>query len=259
VDERYVEADGFRIRYLEAGTGEPLVYFHGAGGLRVSPGLERLSQRFHLYAFEQPGFGTSPENTRSASIQDLAATMGRAVAALGLERLNLMGTSFGGRTALWLALQTPEAVSALVLESPAAVRPAGYVRPQSSPEQRAQLLYAHPERVPPQPPLPSAVVEQQERLVRRLAGANRDPELEEQLRALEVPTLVLFGTRDAIIPPSMGRVYRELIPNCHFILVYDAGHAIGFDRPEAFAEVVTDFLERHEAFIVQQASALINP
>jgi 4,5:9,10-diseco-3-hydroxy-5,9,17-trioxoandrosta-1(10),2-diene-4-oate hydrolase len=259
VDERYVDADGFHIRYLEAGTGEPLVYLHGAGGLRVSPALERLSQHFHLYAFEQPGFGTSPENTRSTSIQDLAASMGQAVAAVGLDHFNLMGTSFGGATALWLTVQMPEQVTALVLESPAAVRPANHVRPASSPEQRAALLYAHPERVPAREPLPQAVVDQQERLVRRLAGANRDPDLEQHLRRLPVPTLVLFGTRDALIPPSMGRVYCELIPNCHFVLVYDAGHAIGFDRPEAFVGVVTDFLERHEAFVVQQESALINP
>jgi pimeloyl-ACP methyl ester carboxylesterase len=259
VDERYVDADGFHIRYLEAGTGEPLVYFHGAGGLRISPALERLGQRFHLYAFEQPGFGTSPENTRSASVQELAASLGQAIAALGLDRFNLMGTSFGGRTALWLAVQTPEQISALVLESPAAVRPADYVRPVVSPEQRAELLYAHPERVPAREPLAPAVVEQQERLVRRLAGPNRDSDLEERLRGLAVPTLVLFGTRDALIPPAMGRVYSELIPNCHFVLVYDAGHAIGFDRPEAFVGVVTDFLERREAFVVQQESALINP
>ena len=62
--ERYVEVDGFRIRYLEAGSGEPLAYFHGAGGLHVSPALERLSRSYHVYAFEQPGFGTSAENTR---------------------------------------------------------------------------------------------------------------------------------------------------------------------------------------------------
>ena len=62
--------------------GKPLVYLHGAGGLRISPALQRLSQDFHLYAFELPGFGTSPENTRSTSIQDLAASMSQAVAAL---------------------------------------------------------------------------------------------------------------------------------------------------------------------------------
>jgi pimeloyl-ACP methyl ester carboxylesterase len=50
-----------------------------------------------------------------------------------------------------------------------------------------------------------------------------------------------------MIPPEMGRIYREIMPNCHLVFVYDAGHAIDGDRPEAFASIVSDFLERHAA------------
>jgi pimeloyl-ACP methyl ester carboxylesterase len=254
-----VTADGFRIRYFESGSGEPLVYLHGAGGLRLSPALDRLSERFHVYAIEQPGFGASAPNTRSGTIQDFASTVGRAVAAIGLEGYNLLGTSFGGRTALWLALQSPDSISALILESPAALLPEHHQRPSVPPEQRARLLYAHPERVPTHEPLPASVIQQQEELLRRLAGPNPDPELEAGMRTLEVPTLVLFGMRDALIPYTMGRRYRELLPNCRLSLVYDAGHAIGFDRPEAFSEVVSDFVVQHEAFVVNQTSGLLNP
>jgi 4,5:9,10-diseco-3-hydroxy-5,9,17-trioxoandrosta-1(10),2-diene-4-oate hydrolase len=254
-----VEADGFQIRYLEAGSGDPLVYLHGAGGLRMSPALDRLSEHFHVYAIEQPGFGSSAPNTRSTSIPEFAATVGRAVEAIGLDRYNLVGTSFGGRTALWLALQAPEHISALVLESPAALVPADHRRPSVPPEQRATLLYAHPERVPNHEPLPASVIAQQEALLQRLARPNPDAALETAMRTLNVPTLVLFGMRDALIPYTMGRRYRELMPNCHLVLVYDAGHAIGFDRPEAFSEVVSDFLTQHEAFVVAQESALVNP
>jgi hypothetical protein len=49
------------------------------------------------------------------------------------------------------------------------------------------------------------------------------------------------------------------MPNCHYVLVYDAGHEVGADRPEAFASLVSDFLVRREAFIVNQRSSLINP
>ena len=79
------------------------------------------------------------------------------------------------------------------------------------------------------------------------------------MRDLATPTLVLFGTRDRVIPPEMGRYYKELMPNCHLVFVYDAGHAIGTERPEAFAEVVTDFLERHEAFVISRAETVIHP
>ena len=70
---------------------------------------------------------------------------------------------------------------------------------------------------------------------------------------------MLFGTLDAVIAPAMGRVYKELIPNCHLVFVYDAGHTIGTDRPEAFVEVVGDFLDRHEAFVISQTPTVIHP
>jgi pimeloyl-ACP methyl ester carboxylesterase len=73
------------------------------------------------------------------------------------------------------------------------------------------------------------------------------------------PTLVLFGTLDSVIAPAMGRLYKELMPGCHLVFVYDAGHAIGTDRPEAFAEVVVDFLERHEAFVISRTETVIHP
>jgi hypothetical protein len=70
---------------------------------------------------------------------------------------------------------------------------------------------------------------------------------------------VLLGTRDRVAAPAMGRVYKELIPGCHLVFVYDAAHAIGAERPEAFAEVVVDFLERHEAFVISRAGTVIHP
>src|SRR5438874_8400958 len=147
--EGFVEADGFRIRYMEAGDGPPLVHLHGAGGLRLTPAHDLLARHFRVVAFEMPGFGASAENTRTQSMPELAATMAAAADQLGLDRYNLMGTSFGGKTALWLALQQPERVLAVVLEAPAAIRQKG-ARPSSgTPEQRARQLYAHPDRMPP--------------------------------------------------------------------------------------------------------------
>ena len=257
-EERYVDADGFHIRYLEAGHGAPLICFHGAGGVRVSRAHALLAERYRVILFEVPGFGQSPVNDRSTSMRDLARTMAEAATALDLDRFNLLGNSFGGRLALWLALEVPERIQALVLAAPAAILPED--RPRvAAPESQAHLMYAHPERQPPRPPPDPAVIAKQDALVGRLRGPNRDPDLEARLVDLNVPVLVLFGTKDRMIPPEMGRIYREKLPNCHYILVYDAGHAIDADRPEAFASIVRDFLDRHESFVVNQTSALINP
>jgi len=257
--ESHVEADGFRIRYMEAGHGVPLVHLHGAGGLRLTPGHDLLSRQFRVIVFEMPGFGQSAENARTQTMAELAATIAKAVEGLGIDRFNLMGTSFGGKVALWLALRQRERVLALVLEAPAAIRPEGAAPPSGSPEEMARRLYAHPERLPPIPPPDPAVQAKSRKLVSRLRGPDRDSDLERQLAGLATPTLVLFGTVDRVIPPDMGHIYKELMPNCHLVFVYDAGHAISTDRPEAFEEVVVDFLERHEAFVISRTPTVIHP
>jgi pimeloyl-ACP methyl ester carboxylesterase len=123
----------------------------------------------------------------------------------------------------------------------------------------ARRLYAHPERHGPLPTPDPLAQAKMRALVGRLRGPDRDSDLETPLRSLAVPTLVLFGTLDQVIPPEMGRFYKELMPNCHLVFVYDSGHAISTDRPEAFAEVTSDFLERHEAFVVSRAETMIHP
>jgi pimeloyl-ACP methyl ester carboxylesterase len=258
--EGYIEADGFRIRYKEAGQGEPLASLHGAGGMRIYRSHALLAEWYRVIVFEVPGFGQSPANERSQSMPELALTMAQALTNLGLERFNLMGNSFGGKLALWMAIQQPERIQSLILVAPAAIRPAGGLPPQAlSPEERMARLYAHPERQAPAPPPDPAVIAKQQALVRRVIGPARDEALESRMPGLHVPVLVLFGTMDRMIPPEMGRLYCEKLPNCHLILVYDAGHEVDADRPEAFVSVVGDFLRRHEAFLVNRRSGLINP
>src|ERR1700733_2612620 len=105
--ERSVEADGFSIRYLEAGDGPPLVCIHGAGGPRISRGHELLAASHRVIAFEIPGVGSSAANERTASLRELAQTMLRAIDAIGVDRFGLWGVSFGGKLALWLAGPDP--------------------------------------------------------------------------------------------------------------------------------------------------------
>jgi pimeloyl-ACP methyl ester carboxylesterase len=256
--ERRVDGDGFDIRYAEAGEGPPIVCFHGAGGLRISRGHELLAEHHRVIAFEAPGFGDSPANERSRTMADLAATMGAAIDALGLDRFNLWGTSFGGRLALWLAIEMPdrERLESLVLAAPAAILFGP--RRDATPE----LLYAHPERRPTGGAggaVSSDIIAKQRVLVDRLVVPPRDPQLEAAMRGLSVPTLVLFGSEDRITPAEYGRLYRELLPNCQFVIVYDAAHAIDGDRPEAFAAIVTDFVAHREQFVVRRESRLLYP
>jgi pimeloyl-ACP methyl ester carboxylesterase len=252
--EGYVEADGFRIRYLEAGRGEPLVVLHGGGGLRHYTSHDILSTSRRVILLEAPGFGASPANESSRTMADLANTLARAIENLGVTKFDLCGTSFGGKLALLLAVQHPDSLRALVLVGPAAIRPES--TPQRPPGQAR--LYAHPERQPGQPTAAPEVVEKQRALTRRLMGPPRDQDLEEQMAGLNIPVLVVFGTLDGTVPPEMGRHYKEILPNCNLVFLYDAAHEADADRPEAFASLVNDFLQRHGAFVVKAESDLIN-
>jgi pimeloyl-ACP methyl ester carboxylesterase len=77
--------------------------------------------------------------------------------------------------------------------------------------------------------------------------------------APSAPTLVVLGTRDTEAAQNAGRGWVDRIPGSHLVYVYDAGHAVSENRPEAFAEVVGDFLERHDAFVISRATTMIHP
>lgn len=256
--ENSIEADGFQIRYLEAGQGEPLIHLHGAGGLRLTPAHDLLSQQYHVIAFEMPGFGASPVNNQE-TMDELASTIGHAISNLGIDKFHLMGTSFGGKAALCLALQIPERVLTLVLEAPAAIRPKDARPPSRDPAAFMRAFHAHPERFTDSPRPDPELQAKTWPLVARLLGPNRDSAFEDRLRSLSVPTLVVFGTVDGVIPAEMGSIYKQLIPECSLILVYDAAHSITSDRPEAFTEVVVDYLQRHDKFVVSRRSTVLYP
>ena len=257
--ERFVDADGFRIRYWEAGAGPVLVHLHGSGGARVQRSHALLAEKHRVVVFEMPGFGASAEKTRSGSMAELATTMERAIGALGVARCTLLGTSFGGIVGLWLAGAVP--------------RPAGRADPgraRCDPAAGAPAALRHGGGNPP-PDL---------RLSRPGAGrtAARCRGRGEAARADQPPARSRsrsgadgaaagdhgadvggFGTLDSVIPPEMGREYKRLLPDCHLLFVYDAGHEIGAERPEAFVEAVTDFAARRATFVINQVATLKFP
>ena len=257
--EATIDADGFRIRYLEGGSGPVIVCLHGGGGLRLAPAHDILARDYRVIAFEMPGFGKS-ENSRSNSTEDLARTMNAAVSALQVERYSLMGTSFGSKVALWMAIQRREPVDAVVLISPAAIRmQEGPVPTHVSPEEGLKLLYAHPERQPKLTPPPRELMAKHAAFTSRLLGPPRDAAFEARLADIAIPVLALFGTVDRVTPPEGAHLFREALPNCHMVFVYDAAHAIDADRPEALASVAGDFFARKGQFLVRQTSGVINP
>ena len=125
--------------------------------------------------------------------------------------------------------------------------------------QRAAALFAHPERQPSPNKLSAEIIAKQEDLVGRTMGPGRSEAFEAKLAKLQVPVLALFGTEDILIPPETGKYYREILPNCFLMIVYDAAHAIDADRPEAVTELIQDFVVRRGDFIVREVDDTIHP
>src|SRR5262245_29830382 len=130
-----VQAAGLDITYWELGAGDPLVVLHGAGGPNIVPAFERIAESARVLYLQIPGFGSSPANESSRDLEDLAGTIADAVAGLGIESYSLLGTSFGGATAAWMAILHPDRIEKLILESPAAFRPGDEPLPQLTPEE----------------------------------------------------------------------------------------------------------------------------
>ena len=76
---------------------------------------------------------------------------------------------------------------------------------------------------------------------------------------MQAQTLVVFGTADKVVPPGMGRTLPERMPHCHYVLEYDAGHAVAAERPEALTNTIIDFVDLRETFIVSRRDGRIIP
>ena len=252
-----VEADGFDVTYWSAGDGDPVVWLHGAGGPQFSYALDALAQTHRVVVVQLPGFGESPVNDRTQSAGEMASTVAAVIAALGISPAHVWGTSMGGIVATRVALEHPDALRSLVVEGPGAFRRGGPNPGEMTPEQIVAAFNRHPERVtyrqmsPPDP--------KRWELVMRIMGSDYDEALEARLGEIQAPTLAFWGIDDGIIPAESGRIYKEHMLHCAYVLVYDAAHDVQGDRPEACVGLVRDFLERGMTFVINKQDARVAP
>ena len=237
------------LSYVEAGRGDPVLLLDWTPWR--SPSLAgALAEKYRVFDIAPP-VGDHPNVT----LDHAAMAVARVANSARLDSYALVGASLGADVAFRVALQQPATVSALVLVSPLCVEPAS-PPPWHTPELAARALLAHPETA--DAPLPDAA---------RTAELSA---LSEQWRAshldsasllpqISSATLVVFGQEDRLVSSQAGGVWKEQVPNCSLCYVYDAGHAVAVERPDAVVNVVLDFVERRETFIVENRSGLINP
>src|SRR3954452_21361126 len=239
-----ITVDGATIRLLRGGSGTPVVFLHGAGGHTGWMGfLEELSQQFAVYAPEHPGFGQSDDPPWLDEVADLAYFFLDLMGGLGLDRVHLIGTSLGGWIAAELAVRDTARVASLTLVGAVGVAAGGETIPdifRMPVEENLRRFYADQERaarrVGDMAKIDMELVAKNRATVTRLAYRPRfhNPDLGKWLHRIDVPTLLLWGAEDRLVPPRFGEAYRALIPGSQLVVLPGAGHAPFDEQKDAF-------------------------
>jgi pimeloyl-ACP methyl ester carboxylesterase len=243
------------LTYFVLGEGRPLLYLHSAGGAIISPFLEWLSASHRIYTPIAPGFDGTPFHKDVRGIRGLAALYAEFINAVIKAPCDVMGHSFGGWTALWLAAEHPNLVDQIVLEAPAGLRFGQQAGPPPDPAEVRRRVYAYPEKAKGLIKPPETTASNVQAFARYSQEIMVDEELLTRLPSTRARTLIVLASKDELVPAKAGQVLKERLPASHLTYVYDAAHAIEVDQPERMLRLVKAFLERGEAYIVNFGGA----
>jgi pimeloyl-ACP methyl ester carboxylesterase len=254
--EETIVVGGVRVPTLVGGTGPPVLVLHGAGGPRGwRRWMASLARHFTVYAPTHPGFGTADAADWMETIDDLARFYLWFLDARGLSRVHLLGHSIGGWTAAELAVMNPHVIDRLVLVAPAGLRPERgeildiFYEPAES---LLRLTVHDPTTVPEwaelygAPPTPAQfeVATRNREMTARLTWKPYmfNPRLPHFLPRVQVPSLIVWGREDQIVPVVCGEQYARLLPDARLHVLDKCGHLPPLEQPDAFADLVTQFL-----------------
>lgn len=256
---RSVQLSSGELRYFASGDGRPVVYLHPAGGVRWTKVLDELAKSFKLLVPIMPGFDGTPAHAPVKSMKGLAGLAGEFVELAVGGPCDVIGCSFGGCLAAWLAAERPGLVDHLVLECPAGFRPKGKGERPADPEALKKLLFLHPEKLPPESKPAEQEAGNRKMLPRYGYSADTDEELLARLPSIDKLTLILHGTADRMIPKESVQLLKSRLPHAYLVYIWDAAHAIEVDQPERMLAVLTSFLQRSEGFMVNWGTLAVNP
>jgi pimeloyl-ACP methyl ester carboxylesterase len=222
------------ISYLVREGGVPVLFLHGLGGTGNSwiKLNQYMSDDFGLYFLDMLGHGRSekPDMEYTISIQeDIIAEF---IEYHGLERVSLMGNSYGGWVAARFSIDKKEPAY-LVLEDSAGVnRTFGELGDEERERFTKMVVRSNSLNT--------------EAVIGNIVKNNADPSWklkEEELRKLRVKTLIIWGKEDRVIAPENGRRLRDLIPESRIEEIEQAGHVPHVQQPERIARILNEFLK----------------
>ncbi|MDX5480522.1 MAG: alpha/beta hydrolase, partial [Hymenobacteraceae bacterium] len=264
---------GETVAYVDQGKGrETIIFIHGLGSYLPAwdKNIAELSQNYRTIALDLPGYGKSSKENAQVGMNSYAQTVLELMDRLKLKQAVLAGHSMGGQIAMTAALLAPERVKKLILAAPAGLETFTEqqkqlfkvtVTPESvqqtTPEQVAASYQVNFYKMPSDAQhmveerlkmAESAQFGDYSRAVARSVAAMVDEPVHDQLPQLQMPTLIVFGEQDALIPnkyfnPTLTTKYvaeigQERIPNSQVVMVPEAGHMLQYEQPAAFYKAV---------------------
>jgi pimeloyl-ACP methyl ester carboxylesterase len=243
----------FKIRTLQAGSGAPLLYVHGAGGLFWDPLLDALATTHRVIAPEHPGAGDSQGLEHVEDLWDLVLYYNEFLDTLGVDTATVVGHSFGGMVAAEIAATSPHRVDKLVLIAPIGLWRDDHPVPDISgipPETLPGLVLADPDgplaaMLPaPDPTDPESLFRASQTMasILQFIWPLPDKGLSKRLYRLKAPTLLVWGAQDKLVHPAYGEDFQAAIPGARLELVDGAGHLPQLEQPERTIGLITDFV-----------------
>ena len=273
-DSKFVEVNGVNVHYKIYGQGEPtFVLLHGFGASVFSwrEVVEPLAQHGTVIAYDRPAFGLTERPLEwegespygpQAQVDIVLGLMDE----LGVEKAILVGNSAGGTVSMQVALQHPERVEALILVDAAVYAGGGapswsrpilktpqmnHVGPLIARQLQAQgvefikTAWHDPSKITQdifdgyQKPLQIA---NWDKALWQLTVASEESGLVERLAEITMPTLVITGDDDRIVPTEQSLRLADELPNAELKVIAQSGHLPHEERPVEFMQAVTDFL-----------------
>jgi pimeloyl-ACP methyl ester carboxylesterase len=263
-----VHANGIDIYYEIHGSGDPLILINGLGydlwmWHRMVP---FLAQHLQVITFDNRGVGQTDKPEGPYSAQMLADDTAALLGALGIERAAVMGHSMGGFVAQALVLSRPDLVGRLILSAtnfggpnhiPVTQEALAFLMDQSGDVvdrvKRGVVIACAPGFAESQPELiaqwityrtenPVEPGPNQAQMAIGLGLLSEEAAFEHKLKNVKVPTLILFGEHDKVVPPGNAELLAKAIPNSTVRILPNAGHHLELEVPDAAVEAIVNFL-----------------
>lgn len=258
-----LQLNGAPVEMMRGGQGRPLLYLHSAAGeMTWMPFHDALAAHYDLIAPAHPGFSASEGLDRIDNMEDLVIHYLDLLDHLNLPQVDVVGLSLGGWLAAELATRNRERVRRLVLVDAAGLYLKGFdqfeffqdpiANPGFPAEMRRRCFHDANSDIarafiPDQIPMDQILLALRARQATARVAWNPyfyNPKLKDRLHRCKMPTMIMWGESDGLLPLDFARAYHSLIPGSELKVMEKCGHLPPIERPAEFAAAVREFLER---------------